>query len=683
MKNLNILLIFLILSAAIIPASNGLPSHIDPANVTTSTSNLFALQLSLINELFSYRSGVYISLNKADIKGIQENLDSYMKTLQDNENILIGVEGNVYEELKRNANTLNQINDSVNQLSLLYEDGKLAYQNNQTQNATMIALNIRTIIGNLSSMQQEFIMEVVAQYPGMNTTLSQNGSSSFQTGSSSFNTTFKDIQLRWRAVELMLFDETVTLLLVPPLGGEPGDVILIKGNLTLPRNGSGVPDARVEIKIDGEVYKITTDKMGKYNFTYKIPYKKPGVYPVQVNFIPVTEPLLESSVKGSFFIKSTNTTLTINAIPAYGKFGDILNLSGRLVAKNLSGVADADIVITLDNNTLVNIKTDEKGYYEYKLNVPAVAEGKHIVNADFIPSEQPLFRSGNNTTITLMPTDTKLIISGKNIAYREDYFNISGQLLADNKHNVPVARVNVLLDKKEVGTAIVNRGEFFFSYWINKNSSLGNHTVTVKFIGYSPFLPSENSISVGIKNKPLLTRNIILLALAISIIIILYIRREKALKLWNNIFASKDKTRIDTRIQTETPSVTQVPMKEPEIKPQEPAVQVPELDLSKIYAHLETLIEQKQFNESISYSYKNARDYVSTSSGVKSTPQQTHLEFYNLIISSLTADAGEFLEITELYEIAMYSNIKIDATQAEKAVELLRKICESNHEKNK
>jgi hypothetical protein len=229
----------------------------------------------------------------------------------------------------------------------------------------------------------------------------------------------------------------------------------------------------------------------------------------------------------------------------------------------------------------------------------------------------------------------------------------------------------------------VNRGEFFFSYWINKNSSLGNHTVTVKFIGYSPFLPSENSISVGIKNKPLLTRNIILLALAISIIIILYIRREKALKLWNNIFASKDKTRIDTRIQTETPSVTQVPMKEPEIKPQEPAVQVPELDLSKIYAHLETLIEQKQFNESISYSYKNARDYVSTSSGVKSTPQQTHLEFYNLIISSLTADAGEFLEITELYEIAMYSNIKIDATQAEKAVELLRKICESNHEKNK
>lgn len=677
MKDLNILLIFLIISAAIIPAFGDIPSHIDPANVTASTSNLHARQLSLINELLSYRSGVYISLNKGDIKGIQENLDNYLQTLQENDNILIGIEGNVSTELKQSANTLNLTRDQINQLRPLYEEGKLAYQNNQTKNATMIALKARNVIGNLSSLQQDLIMEAVAQYPGVNMTLYQNGLSAF-------NSTLKEIQKRWQAVELTLFDETETLLSVSPPGGEFGDVIFIKGNLTLPRNGSGVPNASMEIKIDSEVNKITTDKKGKYNFTYKIPYKKPGVYPVQVNFVPVTEPLLASIAKSSFFIKPTNTTLTIKATPDYGRFGDILHLSGSLVAKNSSGVADADIVITLDNKTTINVKTDEKGLYQYNFKVPAMAEGEHVVNAEFIPSDQPLFRSGNETTITLMPTDTMLIISGQNIAYRQDYLNLTGKLLTDKNLEVPDARVSVLLDKKEVGTAVVNRGDFFFSFWINKNTSIGNHTVAVKFNGYSPFLPSENSISVEIKNKPLSSRNIVFLALAIGIIIIFYLRREKALKLWNDVFASKDKTRIGTRTENETPLVAQEPLKEPEIKPEEPAVQVQEQDmLSKVYAHLENLIEQKQFKESISFSYKDAKDHISTSSGVKSTLQQTHWEFYNLVKSGSPAFADDFLKLTELYETAMYSSRKMDAEQAVKAVDLLKKIYNLSNEKNK
>ncbi len=674
MKDMNILIFLLIISVAIIPARGEIPSHIDPSNVTASTSNLQAMQLSIINELLSYRSGVYISLNKGDIKGIQENLDSYLQTLQENENILIGIDSNVSSELKQSANTLNLTADQINQLRPLYEEGKLAYQNNQTQNATMIAIKARNVIENLSSMQPKIIMEAVAQYPGVNVTL-------YQDGVSSYNSTLEEIQTRWQAVELTLFDETETSLSVSPLEGEVGDVIYIEGNLTLPINGSGVPNASMEIKIDSDVINTTTDLNGKYNLTYTIPYKVRGVHPVQVNFVPVTEPLLASSANGSFFIKPSNTTLTVNANPGYGKFGEILSLSGSLVAKNSSGAADADVVLALDNKTLVNVKTDEKGSYEYNFTLPAMAEGEHVVNAEFIPSDQPLFQSGNETAITLIPTGTMLVVSEQNIAYVQDYLNVSGKLLTDNNLDVPDANLSVLFDKNEVGTAVVNRGDFFFSYLIDKNTGLGNHTITVKFNGDSPFLQSENSTSVEIKNKPLSFRNIILLVIAIGFVVIFYLRREKALKLWNDVFVSKDNTRISGKTQTETPFVTQEPLKETEIKHEEPAVQLQRQDvLSKVYAHLENLIEQKQFKESISISYKNAKDYVSTYSGVKNTPQQTHWEFYGLVKSSSPAFADYFLELTELYETAMYSSRKMDAGQAVKAVDLLRKIYKLNNE---
>ncbi|MCX9025946.1 MAG: DUF4129 domain-containing protein [Candidatus Methanoperedens sp.] len=673
---MNILIIFLIIFAGVLPASGDIPSHINPATVNVSTSNIHAQQLELLNELLSYRSGMFISLNKGDVKDAMENLDSYLRILHENDNIFIGIDDEVYTELKKSGNTLNLTNDQINQLRPLYEEGKLAYQNNQTGKAIQIALIARNVIGNLSSLKQELNMEAVEQYPGVNITLYQNGLTAF-------NDTFKEIQKRWLTVELTLFDETETLISVSPPGGEFGDNIYIKGNLTLPRNGTGVPNASMEIKIDSDVYKIITDRNGKYNLTYKIPYKKDGVYPVMVNFIPVTEPLLDSSAKGTFFIKPTNTALSFNADPAYGKFGEIIKLSGGLTSRNSSRVADADIVITLDENTLVNVKTDQKGSFEYNFNLPAMAQGEHAVNAEFLPSQQPLIQSGNKTTIRLMPSNTMLEISGQNIAYQQDYLNLTGKLVTDRNLGIPAARVSVLLDKKEVGNAIVNRGDFFLSYWIEKNTSLGNHTVAVKFNGDSPFLPSENSISVEIKNKPLSSRYIILLAIAAGIIIIFYIKREKAFILLNAL-GSAVQARIGPGIKPETSPVTQEPLKDAQIKPQEPEVQLQEQDMfNKGYSHLDDLIGQKQFKESISFSYKYAKYFISIYSGIKSMPQQTHWEFYNLVKRSQPAFEDDFLELTELFETAMYSNRKIDAQLAEKAIDLLRKIDKQSNDKNK
>ncbi|VVB88649.1 Uncharacterised protein [uncultured archaeon] len=89
------------------------------------------------------------------------------------------------------------------------------------------------------------------------------------------------------------------------------------------------------------------------------------------------------------------------------------------------------------------------------------------------------------------------------------------------------------------------------------------------------------------------------------------------------------------------------------------------------------LILQGQFSESISFSFNNAKDYISTKSGIKSTPQQTHWEFYELV-KDMPEIAHEFKELTGLYETAMYSNSKIGKDDALKALDLLKEIYKSS-----
>ncbi|KCZ72804.1 hypothetical protein ANME2D_01239 [Candidatus Methanoperedens nitroreducens] len=668
-SNSNLLLVLLVISTAAVPVSGEIPSHINPINAT-ATSDLHERQLFLINELLSYRSGILISLNSSDIKGAQENLDNYLRILQENNNILIEMRGDVYTELNESGYALNLTVDQVNQLRTLYEEGRLAYNNNQTGKAVQIALEARNIIRNLNSMQQELVMEAVAQYPGANVTL-------YQDGSSSFDGLLEEIQKRWHPVELTLFDDTATSLSVLPEGGEFGDMVYINGSLILPRNRSGISGASVVITIDNETAaNITTDQNGRYNYTYRIPYKRPGIYHVQVDFVPVSEPLLASSAEGSFFIKPSNTTLTIAANPDYGGFGDIIHLSGILAAKNEHGVADADIVISLDNETLVEVKTDQNGSYKYDLAIPLIAYGEHTIGMEFVPSVQPLSRSGNTTAIRVMQTNTALTVSAPGISYQQDYLNITGKLKTAKDLNVPAASITILLDTEEIGTAVVNNGDFFFSYWITRNVSLGNHTVMVRFNGGSLFLPSENSVSLEIKNRPLSYQTFLIPGIVI-IIVLLYIKTKRVLWLRISAFISAIRARSRKSTETEKPAITSDSLTEAKIREE---VQVRESPhegserLNKVYAHLEELVKQKQLKESVYFSYRNSKDLILTHTSIKDSPQQTHREFYDLVKNDIPAFSGEFRELTELYEIAMYSDKEIYVDRAVEAIELLKKI---------
>src|SRR4030067_1546069 len=163
-------IILLLLFLMVFQVSGEIPSHIDPGNVVRTDSNLKEQQSLIINELLSSWSGIFISLKKGDIKNALDNFEQYKDILQQNNNVLIKIDGGAYEELKENSNTLNLTLDETEKLLTLYEEGKIAYQSNQTQKAIQIAIEARSSIKNLSSFQEDLIMESVEQFPGINIT---------------------------------------------------------------------------------------------------------------------------------------------------------------------------------------------------------------------------------------------------------------------------------------------------------------------------------------------------------------------------------------------------------------------------------------------------------------------------------------------------------------------------------
>jgi hypothetical protein len=770
-----ILSLFLMISQA----SGDIPPHIDPGNVTQSDSNLKERQALIINELLSHWSGLFISLDKGDIKSARDNFGQYLDILQQNNNILIEIEGDAYQELKESGNTFNLTMDEVEKLRALYEEGKIAYQNNQTQKAIQIALESRGIIGNLNSYHKKFIMDAVEQFPGINIT-------DYQVGSSKYDNVLRNLRNRWRLVELTLFDDSSTSLTVHPKEAESGQVIYIDGAVTMPGNRKGVQNATVVIRINGTTdTTVLTNKNGNYNYTYTIPYKKPGKYTVNAEFVPIEEPLLSSYASSYFVIIPTNTALTTESQPDSGIFGDIITISGTLLTKNRSVVSDADISISLDNRTISSVKTDNNGSYTYNLHIQGIPAGVHTLKADFIPDDQPLFssrnttsiklmasntsltilaepesaqfndvmqisgnlvaepdlilsgvkiaitlddkildsiytdddgkyqyilkvpiihegthsikaeylpddelliRSRNNSTITVIPTNTSIKIFGPGTVYLENYLNISWSVTTEKGFVLKDTGITVFLDDREIGSAIINSGDFYFSYWINRNAQKGEHNLTVKYAGTSPFLPSERTNIIEIL-EPEFNYNILYILGVIGIMICaFYMRKDTTLHNKIDSLTSFIRSRIEPAIKPETIPETfdkeenieeSIKMEEP--GPVENVVQEKEKvqeneKKGKAFPEIEELIAQSKYHKSISLSHFTIKNMISEHLKIDQYQCLTHRELFDRVKGAIHAIHDEMKDMTEIYEFAMYSGIDASKEQAVRALELVKNI---------
>ena len=493
-KFINICLILLLVLLFTTQATGKLPLHINPANVTASDTNLYYSQLMTLNELMSHWSGIFISLNKGDLDAAQKNFKDYLGLLQDKNNILITIEGDAYSELIESGNTLNLTVEQIAEFRSLYEAVNVAHQNNDSSKAIQLGLETRRILRNLDQSQIKFIMEAVEQFPGLDI-------AEYQNRSVEYTKFLQNLDRIWQPVESVIFDGSAISLTTSPQKAEYGDEIYIEGVLKVAKNGTGIPYTNIIIEIYGKpITSVTTDKSGHYNYSHTVTYKKPGSYPINVKFIPFSEPLLSSYASSSFDLVPTNTSLTIYAKPAEGIFGNTIHISGSLISKNNYRIPDAGISISLGNLTIGSVRTDANGTYAYDLLVQDLAEGVHILQANFNPDEQPLIKSSATTSIRLMPTHTSLTIyTNPNSVEFNDAIQISGRLFAENHLLLTGAKIDLLLDNQSI--AIINTDDLgAYQYNLTVPAiPAGTHIIQARYIADDALLlPSGNSTQITV-----------------------------------------------------------------------------------------------------------------------------------------------------------------------------------------
>jgi hypothetical protein len=522
-------------------------------------------------------------------------------------------------------------------------------------------------------------MDAVEQFPGINIT-------DYQAGSSNYDAVLKNLKTRWRAVELTLFDDSMISLTVHPKVAQIGHVIYLDGAVTRPRNKTGVKNAVVVIKINGTTdTTLLTDENGNYNVTYTIPYKKQGRYPIDVEFVPHKEPLISSYASSYFEILPTNTSITISAQPDTVEFNDTVQISGSLVIEPDLILSGAKIALSLDDKILDYTYTDEIGNYHFILKVPAIHEGIHSLKAEYLPNDEPLNRAGNNSIITVIPTNTSIQLSSQGTVHQESYLNVSWSVITKKGFLLKDPDITISLDDKEIGSALINSGDFYFSYLIDRTVQKGKHNLTIKYAGASPFLPSERTNSIDIL-EPESNYNILFLLGLIGIMIsAFYIRKDRSLHNKIESFTSSLRSRSEPAPKPEPiPTFNEEETIQEMIKTEEPGSEEKRVQekenprINKIqersFPEIEELIAKSNYDTSISLSHSIIKTMISEKVKIDNGKYLTHREFFDRVKDAIPLINDEMKEITEMYELAMYSGIDARKEHAVRALGSVKNI---------
>ncbi|WP_302852798.1 beta strand repeat-containing protein, partial [Methanosphaera stadtmanae] len=151
-------------------------------------------------------------------------------------------------------------------------------------------------------------------------------------------------------------------------------------NGTLTDKTNPIANAEIIISIanmDGVI--VTTDNDGKYSYTFNVGATE-GTYNVEVTYNG-NDKYEDAVATASYDVEKYGTILKIDPIDNTTPKANMI-ITGSLVEFYTSeGVANAEITITLNNNTYTNM-TDAKGIFKFNIVAPANT-GKYTVDASY------------------------------------------------------------------------------------------------------------------------------------------------------------------------------------------------------------------------------------------------------------------------------------------------------------
>ena len=273
----------------------------------------------------------------------------------------------------------------------------------------------------------------------------------------------------------------------------PNSNCTINGTLTDKTN----PIANAEIIIsianmDGVI--VTTDNDGKYSYTFNVGATE-GTYNVEVTYNG-NDKYEDAVATASYDVEKYGTILKIDPIVNTTPKANMI-ITGSLVEFYTSeGVANAEITITLNNNTYTNM-TDANGIFKFNIVAPANT-GKYTVDASYAGNDTHDMDT-DSAEFNVEKIDSSITIDTIGSVDANSNVNVTGILVDSAQNAISNQEVTITVNNKKYTTTTGSDGKYVVT--IMSPVVTGYYDVSASYAGSDVYTMASAQTSMFVKEE--------------------------------------------------------------------------------------------------------------------------------------------------------------------------------------
>jgi len=447
-----------------------------------------------------------------------------------------------------------------------------------------------------------------------------------------------------------------------------GEDLLVYGSLRT-GNGSVLIGRRVTITFGDNLTVASTGYDGEFKATISFPVGFPaGPTAIEAAFDPeAADSGVYLSSRSSVLIQVSYhpSSLEAEIYPKNARPLDTVQVTGRLssVPENES-LESRMIVIQFDSAFVGNTTTNSTGQFHFGFSIPlTISSGSHNVTATF-----PAIGDRYSPSNASLPLSIELLEARVNFgADRTSLFSgmsvtIQGTVTLANGTAWKYGQAKVYLDGSLSATEMPNaEGVFSSTIQLPIGTNFGWHLLKVKYT------PDESSISGSEATVPVFVLNTPLITIASGVVIGL---------LSLSVYRVIKKRRIPVLA---APTLVQLPV----VEMPSPEAYPPEMGEYSANGLTSMIEAEHDHAAKVRRSYRLAQAMLGQKLHEEPHESETHWEYFHRVTKKAPNVEDSFKRLSELFELAEYSQTPMGRAQSEEAMKLLLRVREETGGQNK
>ena len=270
---------------------------------------------------------------------------------------------------------------------------------------------------------------------------------------------------------------------------------VLTGTLVQTINNKGLANMPLKVTAGNEVYTITTDENGKYEFKYDVTEIVEDV-PISICFEGNDLYLASEVMEGSFDTEALEVNIALDEV-TLSEVNETTTITGGVTDNYDHAIINVEVDLKINDDEAITVTTDSEGRFSYD------AEFKEVmtVTVDAAMKNQEIYEADSATTtfnVVVGPKRTNLTIeTGRGTDNTIDIVDVTpyfdevitnGTLIDIFGEPVENATIKILLNGEDYSQTTDSEGKFSLVY--NATEGLTVYDLSVEFVGNDAYKPA-------------------------------------------------------------------------------------------------------------------------------------------------------------------------------------------------